>query len=123
MQTSSKKRQTALYVYDCVSVLYVPRLLSHFGWTCIIAVYQENFLEIAVEKQPDMIILDQFSINELAFCRYLKTNEKTKNIRLIVITACDEIISMAIEAGADTCLTMPVSRTELLKIIQPDIYS
>jgi DNA-binding response OmpR family regulator len=123
MQTSAKKKQTALYVYDFVSVLYVPRLLSHFGWTCIIVVYQENFLEIAAEQQPDMIILDQLSVSEFGFCRQLKNNEKTKNIRLIVITAFDENISMAIEAGADACLSKPISRTELQKIIQPEIYS
>lgn len=123
MQTSSKKKQIALYVYAFVSVLYVPRLLSHFGWNCIIAVYQENFLEIAAEKQPDIIILDQFSDSELKFCRQLKNNEKTKNIRLIIFTAFDENISMAIEAGADACLSNPISRTELQKIIQPETHS
>jgi DNA-binding response OmpR family regulator len=123
MQTYSNKKQIALYVHDFVSVLYVPRLLSHFGWNCITAVYQEDFLEIAAEKQPDIIILDQISDSELKFCRQLKNNEKTKNIRLIIVAAFDENMSTAIEAGADACLNKPFSRTELQKIIQPEIHN
>jgi DNA-binding response OmpR family regulator len=123
MQTYSNKKQIALYVHDFVSVLYVPRLLSHFGWNCISAVYQEDFLEIAAEKQPDIIILNQISDSELKFCRQLKNNEKTKNIRLIIVAAFDENMSTAIEAGADACLNKPFSRTELQKIIQPEIHN
>ena len=123
MQTASTKKQTALYVYDFASVLIVPKYLVHFGWNCITAIYKENFLEIAAEQQPDIIFLAQFSDNELEFCRQLKNNEKTKNIRLILITFGAENISKAIEAGADAYLTAPISRTELQKIIQPEILS
>ena len=123
MQNSSIKKQTALYIYDFFSVLMVPKYLLRFGWNCITAVYKENFLEIAAELQPDIIFLSQFSDSELEFCRQLKNNEKTKNIRLIVITNGAENISMAIEAGADGHLNAPVFIPDLKEIIQPESLS
>ncbi len=123
MQTSSIKKQTALYVYDFVSVLIVPHLLRRFGWNCITAVYKDNFLEIAAAQQPDIIILDQLSDSDLEFCRQLKNDEKTKNIRLIVVTFGDENISKAIKAGADGHLNAPVSILDFQNIIQPESFS
>jgi CheY-like chemotaxis protein len=101
----------------------VPKFLKLLGWNCITAFYQEDFLGIAAELQPDIIFLDHFSNNEVGFCRQLKNNEKTKNIRLFVITYSDENISIAIEAGADGHLNAPVFMPDLQKIIQPESLS
>jgi response regulator RpfG family c-di-GMP phosphodiesterase len=123
MQTFSVKKATVLYIYNFFSVLIVPKYLVHFGCNCITALYKENFIEIAAEQKPDIIILDQFSTSEIGFCRQLKNNEKTTNIRLIVITFDIEIISKAVEAGVDAFLNAPVLRIELLKLNQPEIRS
>jgi DNA-binding response OmpR family regulator len=69
---------------------------------------------------PDIILLEQFHPNDLEVCHQLKINEKTKNIPVIVIMACEEEIteSIAIEAGADSYLVAPVKVEKFRETIQ-----
>jgi CheY-like chemotaxis protein len=117
---ASIKKYTVLDVYDCVSVNFFSRLIRHMGLNCIESVYSENLLEIATQYLPDIILLEQFHPNDLEVCHQLKTNEKTKNIPVIVITACEEEIteSIAMEAGADSYLVAPVKVEKFRETIQ-----
>ncbi|WP_176453250.1 PleD family two-component system response regulator [Pseudanabaena sp. SR411] len=107
---ASTKKFTVLDVCDFVSVNFYARLIRGMGLNCIELVYSENLWEIATQHLPDIILLEQFVPSHLNICSQLKTNEKTKDIPVIVITTCKEEIpeSIALKAGVDAYLVAPV---------------
>ncbi|MBW2370760.1 MAG: response regulator, partial [Deltaproteobacteria bacterium] len=74
-------------------------------------------LEIVREKMPDLILLDIMmpGIDGYEVTRQLKSNTKTRNIPIILVTALggDEDKAKGIASGADEFLNKPVNQTEL----------
>ncbi|MBN2058389.1 MAG: response regulator [Candidatus Saganbacteria bacterium] len=74
-------------------------------------------LDSALSRPPDLIILDVMmpKMSGWDACRELKTNEKTKDIPVIILTArtkdMDEL--MTAEAGADLYLKKPFNPLEV----------
>jgi two-component system phosphate regulon response regulator PhoB len=71
----------------------------------------EQALEIASSKLPDLIILDLMlpGIDGLEVCKQLKSNIKTENIPIVMLTAKGEEadIVTGLELGADDYITKP----------------
>jgi two-component system alkaline phosphatase synthesis response regulator PhoP len=78
----------------------------------------EQGLREALSKPPDAVILDLMlpGINGLEICKSLRSNEKTKNIPIIMLTAKSEEadIVTGLEVGADDYITKPFSPRILL---------
>jgi len=74
--------------------------------------------QIAINKQPDLIILDIMipQLNGLELCKKLKQNPKTKEIKIIFLSAKseEEDIVKGLELGAEDYLTKPFSPKILL---------
>jgi signal transduction histidine kinase len=74
-------------------------------------------LAMAREKRPDLLVLDLMlpGMDGLDVCRELKSNEATRTIKIVLLTArMDEQSKLtALERGADDFLTKPFSSTEL----------
>lgn len=68
---------------------------------------------------PDIIILDKQlpDIDGLDICRRLKSDEKTRNIPIIMISANPAIKSLAKEAGAENSLEKPFSLKRLREMV------
>ncbi|MBP0017034.1 MAG: hybrid sensor histidine kinase/response regulator [Cyanobacteria bacterium SBLK] len=66
---------------------------------------------------PDLILLDVMmpDMNGIEVCQYLKRQEKTQNIPILIVTALDakEDMAACLEAGADDFLSKPVNGVEL----------
>lgn len=80
---------------------------------------------------PDLFILDKHlpTIDGLALCKYLKLNEDTKDIPIIMISSYHKLKKKAREAGVDDFLEKPFHLKDLLKTVgkyidlkQPSIY-
>ncbi len=77
---------------------------------------------LAIEKvqtsPPDLILLDIMMPQMSGFevCEHLKTDEKTQNIPIILVTALDskEELAKGLDAGADDFLPKPFDNLELL---------
>ena len=69
---------------------------------------------------PDIFLIDkQLSGHDgLDICRFLKKQEKTKHIPVIMISASPDISVMAIKAGADCYIEKPFEVRHLLDTIQ-----
>jgi CheY-like chemotaxis protein len=70
---------------------------------------------------PNLFILDrqlQNSSDGLEACRYLKADEATRNIPVIMISATPEIGMLARKAGAEDYLEKPFSVSLLLEKIK-----
>lgn len=78
-------------------------------------------LELAHRVMPDLIILDVYlpGISGDEVTRFLKKDEKLKNIPVILISATtNSLLEKTDACGADSCLTKPFDPEELLKEVE-----
>ncbi len=77
----------------------------------IINTYEEFLIKIENEEKPDVILLDIYlgDKNGIEIIKYIKGNEKYRNIKVIVFTAIaeKEKIKELIKAGADDFIIKP----------------
>ena len=70
------------------------------------------------ENNPDLVLLDIMMPQMSGFqvCRRLKTDPKTKDIQILMVTALNELgdIEQASECGTDDFVSKPVNKFELL---------
>jgi len=92
-------------------------LLKADGYETLSAEHGVEALELAEERQPDLILLDIMmpEMDGFEVARQLKTNPHTRNIPLIMVTSLDDRASRlkALEMGANEFLNKPVDRAEL----------
>ncbi len=78
----------------------------------------EEALVLVQKQEVDLILLDVMmpGINGYEVCRRLKTQEKTRLIPIVLITALDDLDSRVrgMESGADDFISKPVNRIEIL---------
>jgi len=96
--------------------------LAKEGYQVISAVSGEKGLDIALESQPNLILLDLMlpGLDGLEICRILKKNQKTDNIPIIMVTAKggEADIVAGLELGADDFIPKPFSPRVLLARIK-----
>ena len=75
-------------------------------------------LEKVQQHNPDLILLDIMMPHMSGFqvCKRLKTDPKTKDIQILMVTALNELgdIEQASECGTDDFVSKPVNKFELL---------
>jgi two-component system, OmpR family, alkaline phosphatase synthesis response regulator PhoP len=75
-------------------------------------------LEKVSEHNPDLILLDIMMPRMSGFqvCRKLKSDAKTRDIQVLMVTALNELgdIEQASECGTDDFVSKPVNKFELL---------
>lgn len=65
---------------------------------------------------PDLLLLDIWMSGQdgREICKFIKSNEATKNIPVVLISASRDIETSAKEAGADDFIAKPFDMNELL---------
>ncbi|MDP9174526.1 MAG: response regulator [Planctomycetota bacterium] len=75
-------------------------------------------LEKVAQHNPDLILLDIMMPRMSGFqvCKRIKTDPKTKDIQVLMVTALNELgdIEQATECGTDDFVSKPVNKFELL---------
>lgn len=106
-----------LIVDDDASILdAVSMVLEDAGYIVKINIRGEKTSELVESFKPDLILLDiLMSGNDgRKICKTLKTNEKTKNIPIILISAHPSAAGYAKTYGADDFLAKPFEIKDLL---------
>ncbi len=107
---------------DPIVTRLLEKTLTEKGFSITFSNEASVGLQMAMNKKPDLIILDVMMpiINGFNFCHLLKTHEDKKHIPIIFLTSRDEMddIKIGMNAGADAYLTKPVNPDELLKTIR-----
>ena len=72
---------------------------------------------------PDLFLIDRLlsGVDGLDVCRHLKTNEQTKQIPVIMVSASPDIGLLAVKAGADDFVEKPFDLAYLLEVIERNI--
>jgi CheY-like chemotaxis protein len=114
--------KTVLIVEDDPNVAEVFRLmLERAGYKVTIVNSVVNALSVVLQKMPDAIVLDLMlpDFNGLDFLRYVRKNNPTTHVPVIVVSASSSSFqtAQAIEAGADAFLAKPVSVEDLIATV------
>ena len=84
----------------------------------VTAVDGVDALEAVAAHNPDLILLDIMMPRMSGFqvCRTLKSDPKTRDIQILMVTALNELgdIEQASECGTDDFVSKPVNKFELL---------
>jgi len=105
---------------DIVELLRVN--LTKEGYQVIAAKSGEEGLELAKRNSPGLVLLDILlpGADGLEICRNLKSDNKTSNIPIIMLTSKSEDLDIVtgLEVGADDYLTKPFSPKVLIARIR-----
>lgn len=73
-----------------------------------------------IDQQPALILLDNRLANGFgaSLCLALKSNEKTRHIPVIIVSASTEIKQIAVECRADAFLPKPFDLDDLVKLVK-----
>lgn len=90
--------------------------------TTEIAVDGEETIAKVDSFKPDLILLDVMmpKLSGFEVCQKIKSNDATKSIMVLMVTALNELgdIERAIDAGTNDFLSKPVTRVELIKRVE-----
>ncbi len=95
------------------------------GYETVAVTEGDKVLSIALEKKPDLILLDVILPNKNGFqvCRQLKSNAETKDINIVIVSSKDQPSDKfwAKKQGADDYITKPYSEEDLLAAIEKNL--
>jgi CheY-like chemotaxis protein len=98
--------------------LYEHMLLSGQGYELDMAENGVQALEKIDVFKPDLVLMDIMmpEMDGIECCRRIKSNEKTKNTKVVIVTTKSEYgkVKEAFAAGCDDYVTKPINRVELL---------
>jgi len=96
--------------------------LEKKGYRTAVADAGEEALLLAEEEEPDLVILDWMlpDISGIEICRRLKTQQKTRALPVIMLTARgeEEDRVRGLESGADDYIVKPYSPNEMIARVQ-----
>ena len=118
------EKKTVLIVEDEKSIVDILRFnLEKEGYAALTAYDGEAGLSMALEKNPDLILLDVMLPKMIGFdvCRILR--EKGSSVPVIILTAREEEADkvQGLEIGADDYITKPFSMRELMARVKANI--
>ncbi|HIR19458.1 MAG TPA: response regulator transcription factor [Candidatus Pelethomonas intestinigallinarum] len=118
------RKKTVLIVEDEKSIVDILRFnLEKDDYAVETAYDGETGLRLAVEKNPDLVLLDLMlpKMNGFDVCRRLR--EKGSNVPIIILTAREEEGDkvQGLELGADDYITKPFSMRELMARVKANI--
>jgi DNA-binding response OmpR family regulator len=102
--------------------LYLEKKFTKLGYVVLTASDGEEALAQAFTHLPHIILLDVKlpKLSGLDVCRKLKSDERTKNIIVLILSAKAQAgeIKEGLQAGADRYLTKPMGFPEILQEIR-----
>jgi CheY-like chemotaxis protein len=108
-----------LFIEDEKELVELMKLrLEAAGYLFSAAFNGEEGLEKVFQEKPDLILLDVLlpKLDGLSVCRKLKTDTRTKDIPIIIISGSGgkDLPQRCQQAGADDFIAKPFEATELL---------
>ena len=122
MTTKEPRKKILIIDDDPVQTKLFEKKLPENGYSVLTATKAADGLQLAMDKYPDLIILDVMMpiINGYNLCQLLKNDPNHKNIPIILLTARDkeQDIEIGHDVGADDYLIKPIDLSILLEKIK-----
>jgi DNA-binding response OmpR family regulator len=98
----------------------VEMILDFHGYEVSSTYNATNVLAIRPGEYPDLLLLDIWmpGCDGRDICRQLKSQDETRQIPVLMISASKDISASALEAGADAFLAKPFDMNELISKIE-----
>ncbi len=98
-------------------------LLDSAGYDVSLLSDAEQLMKLPVTKFPNLIILDVLlsGVDGREICKQLKSQEKTKRIPIIMVSAHPNAEKSVIDACADGFLAKPFEMEDLLTVVAKHI--
>ena len=105
---------------DDVSRELARRILNRAGFTCIETANGSDVIRIAVQEQPDVILMDYHlpGVEGIELTRHLTRTAATRHIPVIALTADIYVRQQFLQAGAAYYLVKPLGKRSLLRAIE-----
>jgi two-component system, OmpR family, alkaline phosphatase synthesis response regulator PhoP len=82
----------------------------------------EEALKAIGEWKPDVVLLDVMMprVSGFEVCKQLRSNEATREIGVIMVTALDQHVDIdrAVDVGTDDFITKPINKAELVSRVK-----
>ncbi len=122
-QEKTMAKETILIVDDEEDIIELIKYnLKNEGYAILTAMTGEQAIKIAKASQPDLIVLDLMlpGIDGLEVTKYLKNNDATHNLPIVMLTAKGEEsdIVTGLELGANDYIAKPFSPKVLVARIR-----
>lgn len=123
----SEKKKVLLVDDDPDFVEAVKVIVENGGYEVRVAYDGQEGLEAVAEERPDIIVLDVMMpvMNGHEACAKLKSDEKTADIPIILLTAVADRVTTStythrdmLESEADDYIPKPVEPKDLLELIE-----
>lgn len=117
------EREKIIVIEDEADILEViEHNLSREGYAVFSATSGDSGLQMTLSEVPDLVLLDIMlpGMDGLAVCHELKSNDATKQIPIIMVTAKGEEsdIVLGLGIGADDYIVKPFSPKELVSRVK-----
>ncbi len=105
---------------DDPAILESMQMMLELEGYGVVTTFNGNAIYQLKEEFPDLLLLDIWMSGEdgREICKYLKQNEPTKHIPIVMISASRDVKQSAKEAGADDFLAKPFEMNDLLAIVE-----
>ena len=117
-----KRRRILIVEDDPLSLIVLRQLLTAQGHEILQSSEGWGGINRARNEQPDLIVMDIKlpDISGLDATLLLKKDDQTKNIPIIVVTACitPEDKAKALKSGCDAYIAKPVNMANLLRTVE-----
>jgi two-component system, OmpR family, phosphate regulon response regulator PhoB len=104
---------------DDQDILFILDIILNDAGYKVEALTEGTSIVNGKKEWPDLFILDKDlpTIDGFTICKYLRLNEKTKNIPIIVISAYHKLKQKAIAAGANDFVEKPFDLKILFDVV------
>ena len=118
----SKKSRILIADDNEANVELLEAYLGGLDVETAVAIDGQDTLDKVATFQPNLILLDIMmpKLSGFEVCQRLKSDPKTSNIMILMVTALNELgdIERAVEARTDDFLSKPVNKLELIKRVE-----
>lgn len=122
---AKKRKKKILLIDDEMDLVNLVTMRLELHDYAVVPLYtSKRALEIAKREEPDLILLDIMmpDMNGYEVCKILRSNDKTKDIPIILFTAkkgeAEKMSREYREVGANGCITKPFEPEVLMEKIK-----
>jgi len=119
MTNIHENEKTVLITEDDPGILDVLQIVfSRQGFRVLAFSDGAALLRNEFEK-PDIFLIDKqlSGVDGLDICRHLKSNEETRHIPVIILSASPHVYNIAMAAGADNFIEKPFSNKAVIELV------